>query len=368
MTPRSLLREHLKRFKPYVAGKPIEDVRREYGLTGRIAKLASNENPLGVSPLARAAMQDAVGDIWLYPDDQAVHFRKKIADRFGVGLENVATGAGSVELLELLATTFLTPDDNIVTSEKTFAVYELSAQKANAVVKLAEMIDGGYRYDTKALAALVDAKTKILYLANPTNPTGTWFTKDEFAELMAKVPEDVLVVYDAAYEEYITTDDMPRPLDYLAAGRRILYLRTFSKAYGMAGIRVGYGIGPKDIIDGLIVSRTSFTTNLLAQVGASAALDDSEFVAKSRDFNKKELDFLRAGLAKLPVVVPPSQTNFLLIDTQKPAPWLFEELQKVGVIVRPMHGYKMPNAIRVSSGLHEDNERFLHHLGILLAQ
>jgi len=367
MPEKNLLRGPLRAFNPYVAGKPIEEVRRELGLTGRIAKLASNENPLGTSPKALAAMRKAVEEVALYPDDNAYYLRAKVAKRYGLELDNVFAAAGSVEVLELCGQAFLDPGDRVITSERTFAIYHLVGAKANADVRLAPMIDAGFRYDLPAIVKLIDNKTKIIFLANPTNPTGTWFTKSEFDWFMERVPRDVLVVYDSAYEEYTTVSDMPRPMEHLRAGRRLLYVRTLSKAFGLAGARIGYALGPKDIVHGLMTCRTAFNTSLIAQEAAMAAIDDPEFVEKSREFNRVELEFLRKGLESLPVTIPPSQTNFLLIDTQKDAGWLFLELQKKGVIVRPMAGYAMPKAIRVSPGLREDNERFLAAMAELLS-
>lgn len=366
MSPRHLLREPLQAFRPYVAGKPIEEVRREHGLTGRIAKLASNENPLGTSPLALEAMRKAIEEVYLYPDDNAYYLRQKIAGKYQTTLDNVFVASGSVEVLELCGIAFLNPSDGVVTSEKTFAIYELVARKVGAQIRLAPMIDRGYRYDLKGLAARIDDRVKIVFLANPTNPTGTWFTQDEFDAFMERVPTDVLVVYDAAYEEYTTVDDMPDPMKHFRAGRRLLYIRTFSKAYGLAGMRIGFAIGPSDVVQGLMTCRFPFNANLVAQAGAMAALDDVDFVRRSREFNNTELDFLRKGLADLPVTVPPSQANFLLVDTPKDSAWLFVELQKRGVIVRPMGSYGMPCAIRVSPGLREDNERFLTNFRELL--
>jgi len=353
-------------FKPYIAGKPIEEVRREFGLTGRIAKLASNENPLGTSPKALKAMHEALDSVSLYPDDNAYYFRKKVAEIHGVTIDNVFAAAGSVEVIELSAIAFLNPGDAVLTSEKTFAIYNLAAVKADGELRLAPMTDGGYRYDLKAISELIDQKTKIIFLANPTNPTGTWFTGDEFDRLMSVVPKNVLVVYDSAYEEFSTASNMPDPMKYFRQGRRILYLRTFSKAYGLAGMRVGYAIGSTDIIHGLMTCRFPFNTSLVAQIGAIAAIEDHEFVKQSREHATKELEFLRDGLRDLPVIVPPSQANFLLVDTKKNAQWLFTELQKKGIIVRPMGGYNLPNAIRVSPGLREDNMAFLKHLKTLI--
>ena len=366
MPGKNLLRKALMSFKPYITGKPIDEVRRKYGLTGRIAKLASNENPLGVSPMALEAMQSALKHVWLYPDDSSYHFRSKIAETNGVEIDNVIAGAGSVEIIEQAAMAFLNPDDNIVTSERSFAIYSLVAHKAGVELRLARMCEGGYKYNLKTIPELIDEKTKIIFLANPTNPTGTWFEKAEFDAFMAEVPEDVLVVYDSAYQEYITADNMPDPMAHFRDGRRIMILRTFSKAYGLAGMRIGYGIAPEDIIAGLMTCRLPFNANLVAQAGAMAAMDDIEFVKRSREHNSVELEFLREGLKDLPVTVPPSQTNFVMIDTKKDAEWLFEELQKVGVIVRPQGGGAMPNAIRVNTGLREDNERFLEHFRRLI--
>lgn len=366
MPKNHLLREPLRAFKPYVAGKPIEEVRREFGLTGRIAKLASNENPLGTSPLALAAMRKAVEEVFLYPDDSSYYLRRRIAEKFGVGFDNVFAASGSVEVIELCGAAFLDSGDAVVTSATTFAMYELVARKAGAAVRLVPMCDGGYRYDLSQIGAQIDDRVKLVFLANPTNPTGTWFTRAEFDTFMDRVPRDVLVVYDAAYEEYTTTDDMPDPMVYVKAGRRLLYVRTFSKAYGLAGIRAGFALGPVDIVQGLMACRLPFNANLVAQAGAMAALDDAEFVRRSREFNQRELQFLRDGLRELPVTVPPSQANFLLIDTHKDANWLFVKLQQRGIIVRPMGGYGLAGAIRVSPGLREDNERFLAELRPML--
>jgi histidinol-phosphate aminotransferase len=362
MPPKHLLREPLRKFKPYVVGKPIEEVRREYGLSGRVAKLASNENPLGSSPLAVAAMRAAIEDVSLYPDDNAWYFRTKVAERLGVRFENVFAAAGSVEVIEIAATAFLNPGEVVVSSEKTFAMYALAAEKAGVEFRAAPMCDGGYRYDLEAMGRLLDERVKIVYLANPTNPTGTWFTREEFDRFVERVPEDAVIVYDAAYQEYITEPDLPEPMDAFRRGRRILVLRTMSKAYGLAGLRVGYAIGPEDVIHGLGTCRTPFNVNAVALVGALAALDDEEFVRRSREFNVRELEFLRRGLAGLPVTIPPSQTNFVFIDTPKQAAWLFAELQKVGVIVRPI-GRK---SVRVSPGLRGDNEKFVEHFRRLI--
>jgi len=363
---KNLLRKPLLSFKPYVAGKPIEEVRREHGITGRIAKLASNENPLGTSPLALEAMHKALDEVSLYPDDNAYYFRNKVAGRYGVSIDNIFAAAGSVEVIELAAIAFLNPGDNVVTSERTFAIYKLATIKSGATIREVPMTDGGYRYDLRAILKKITKRTKIVFLANPTNPTGTWFTRDEFDWFMAEVPEDVLVVYDSAYEEFCTVEDMPDPVKHFKAGRRILYSRTFSKAFGLAGIRVGFALGPEDMIHGLMTCRFPFNTSLIAQAGAMAAMDDDAFVSRSKQHTTRELAFLRDELAGMPVRVPPTQANFVLVDTNQDALRIFNELQKRGIIVRPMGGYGMPGAIRVSPGTREDNKAFIENLRDLL--
>ncbi len=365
---RNLLREPLRHFSPYVVGKPIDEVRRELGLTGRIAKLASNENPLGMSPKALECAKKALEECNFYPDDNAYHLRKRISEKFNCKYEEIMVSNGSVEILEMAAYAFLNPTDNIVSSERTFSIYYLAPMKMGAKLKLAPMIDGGYRYDLNAMADLIDENTKIVFLANPTNPTGTWFTKDEFRAFMKKVPEDVLVIYDNAYANFITNPELPDPMEYFNQGRRFLCLYTFSKAEGLAGLRIGFGLGPVDIMQGLNTVRTSFNANSVAQAAALGALDDDEFIQKTRDFTRKELDFIIDELKDYPFTIPPVQTNFLLIDTPKDGNWLFVELQKMGVIVRPMGGYDMPNAIRVSVGTHEDNVNFVEGMKKLFAE
>ena len=372
MTRKNLLRAPLRTFKNYVAGKPIEEVRREYGLTGPIAKLASNENPLGVSPLAAQALRDNIENVWLYADDASYYFRKRVARHYGVGIEHVIALSGSVEAIELCGYAFLTPDDAVVTSEHTFPIYYLVAQKAGATLKAVPMTDGGFRYDMAAInrAVLDEPGAKVVFLANPTNPGGTWFTAAEFDAFMEKVPEDVLVFYDSAYEEYAVVSDFPDPYKHFRAGRRIVISRTFSKAYGLAGARAAYAIGPEDIIAGMMTCRAPFNMTLLAQAAATAAMDDVDFVRRSREFNAGEMEFMRRGLEAMSVkvYVPPSQANFVLIDTPVKGVRLFEELQKKGLIVRPCGGYGYPNAIRVSFGLRPDNERFLREFEALLTR
>ncbi len=358
MSDRDYRRPPLRSFSPYVAGKPPEEVKRELGLTGHVAKLASNENPLGPSPKAVEAIRGVLDKLHMYPYDNSYYFKRAAAKHHGVSEDMIFAAAGSVEVIELVGTCLMEEGDEILTSERTFAIYYLATWKAGAKLVTVPMSDG-YAYDLDALAAAITPRTKIVFLANPTNPTGTWFTAEQFEAFMAKVPQDVLVVYDAAYHPYATSGDMPAPLSYLERGRDILVLYTFSKAHGLAGIRAGYAVGPARVISAINQGRFPFNMNIPAQVGAIAALDDDEHIARSRSYNQRELAWLREQLNDLPVTIPPSQTNFLLIDTPKDAKWLFIELQKRSVIVRPMGGYGMPQAIRVSPGSRQENQAFV---------
>ena len=358
MSERDYRKETLKSFKPYIVGKPIEEVKRELGLTGRIAKLASNENPLGVSPKALEAIRQHAADVNLYPDDNHFYLKQSIAAKQGLRVEELYIASGSVEIIEVIGNTFLQAGDEVIASAGSFAMYRLAAMKAGATFVETPLKDT-YHVDLDAMAAAITDKTKVIFFANPNNPTGTWATAAQFDAFMDKVPQDVLVVYDAAYFEYITDNDLPDPKKYFNQGRDFMVLHTFSKIYGMAGLRIGYGYGPKHIIAHLNLGRIPFNASVLAQVAAIAALDDDEFVNKTREFTRSELDYITAELADSPVTVVPSQTNFILIDTGKEGAWLFTELQKRGVIVRPMAGYGFPNAVRVNVGLHEDNERFV---------
>jgi histidinol-phosphate aminotransferase len=358
MTERDYRRPAMRPFKPYVAGKPSKEVQRELGIEGPVAKLASNENPLGPSPKALEAIRSVLDRLHLYPFDDAWYFRQAIARHHGVEPSMVFAASGSVEVIELCGVVLLEPQDEVLTSERTFAIYGLAAQKAGARLVLVPTRDG-YAYDLDAMAAAITPATKIIFLANPTNPTGTWFNSDEFDRFMARVPEDILVVYDEAYFHYTTAPDMPDPWKHLRAGRDLLILRTFSKSQGLAGLRVGYAVGPARVIGHVNLGRFPFNINLLAQVAGIAALEDRDHVEASRAFNQRELAFLRASIEDLDVTIPPSQANFILIDTRRDANWLFVELQKRGVIVRPMGGYGMPGAIRVNPGTHEENMLFI---------
>jgi len=315
--------------------------------------------------MAVAAIRDVLDKLHMYPYDDSYYFKLAVAEKYGISTDMVFAASGSVEAIELCGTCLLEAGDEVITSDRTFAIYYLATRKAGAKLLKVPCRDE-YYYDLDAMIGAINARTKLIFLANPTNPTGTWFTASEFDGFMERVPEDVLVIYDAAYHPYTSADDMPDPNAWVARGRDLLVLHTFSKAHGLAGIRAGYAIGPARVISAINQGRFPFNMNIPAQAAAIAALHDQEHLDRSRIFNHRELAWLREQLADLPVVIPPSRTNFLLIDTQRSANELFLELQKRGVVVRPMAGYGMPRAIRVSPGLREENERFVTALRELL--
>ncbi|MGH9436949.1 MAG: histidinol-phosphate transaminase [Terriglobia bacterium] len=343
------------RIRPYPAGKPIEEVERELGRTA--IKLASNENPLGPSLKAIEAMRRCVDRIHLYPDSAAYELTRKLAAFHSVEPSRVIVGAGSTELIELVAKTFLSAGDEGLTSESTFYIYRLAVEETGGRLVLVPMRRMGF--DLIALRQAISPRAKVIYLANPNNPTGTMFTDGEFDRFLDSLPAHLLVVLDEAYCHYVGRKDYPRSLDYVRAGRNVLVLRTFSKVYGLAGLRVGYGLGPPELIAWLNRVRSPFSTSRPAQAAAAAALGDQEHVARSIESNAAEMRFMADELTLLGVRFTPSSANFLLIDTARDCEQDFLRLLQEGIIVRPMKVYGLPTSLRVTLGTRQDNERFL---------
>src|SRR3972149_1057504 len=276
-------RDFLKKISPYKPGRPIEEVARVFGLKGEIIKLASNENPMGPSPMAVQALKNALVESNLYPDDSCFHLKKKLAERMGVEPGNIFVGNGSVEILPLIPLAYLGPEHSAVASQSAFIWFKIAAQIAAG--ELVEVPMKDYRHDLKAMLKAITNNTRLVFIANPNNPTGTIVTRAEVEDFFKNVPEDVLVVMDEAYFEYIDDPDYPESLRYLREGRNILILRTFSKVYGLAGVRLGYGMAPPEVIASLSKLRISFSVNLLSPVAGMAALDDHTHVEKSRATN-----------------------------------------------------------------------------------
>ncbi|MDE3178992.1 MAG: histidinol-phosphate transaminase [Acidobacteriota bacterium] len=353
-----LLPAWLSRIRPYPAGKPIEEVERELGI--KAIKLASNENPMGPSPRAVEAIRQAASRIHLYPDSAGRDLTETLARRYGLEPNQIILGAGSTELIELAAKTFLSAGDEGISSEFAFHIYQIAIQETGATLTLVPTRD--MALDLAAIRRAVTGRTRIIFLGNPNNPTGTMFSAREFDEFLGSLPAHVLAVLDEAYFDYVQRPDYSHSRDYALSGRNVLVLRTFSKVYGLAGMRLGYGFGPTPLIEALNRVRMPFNTSRLAQAGAIAALGDSEYVARSVEMNAREMRFVSQELTLLGLRFTPSAANFVLIDTARDCEEDFLRLLQEGVIVRPMKVYGLPTSLRVTIGTHEDNERFLEAL------
>ena len=353
-----LLPPWVMRIRPYPPGKPIEEVERELGHSA--VKLASNENPLGPSPGALEALRNSLDRANFYPDGGGYYLRQKLAEIRQLDMSQVILGSGSTDLIELVAKTFLTGADQGITSQSSFYIYRLAIEEMGA-----ELIQTPLRenaYDLAAIAHAVTQRTKIIYIANPNNPTGRMVTADDMDRFLDALPPRVLVVLDEAYYEYVRDPNYSHSLDYVRNGRNVLVLRTFSKVYGLAGLRLGYGMGHPELIEALNRVRSPFNANSLAQAAGLAALDDQEHVARSVESNAHEMKFVTEELALAGVRYTPSVGNFLLVDTGRDCEEDFIRLMHEGVIVRPMKLYGFPTSLRITIGKHEGNEKFLEGL------
>lgn len=337
---------------PYVPGKPIEELQRELGLT-RVIKLASNENPLGPSPKALAVVNETAASLHRYPDGGAFRLREALADRWKVTLDHIILGNGSDEILGMLARTFLSPGDEAVMADQTFVIYKMEVMAAHGKAVTVPLKQ--WRHDLSAMAAAITARTRLLFLCNPNNPTGTMVSAEEVGRLLSRVPEHVIVVFDEAYVEYVRSAEFPDSLAYVREGRNVIVLRTFSKIYGLAGLRIGYGVTTPEMTNLLNRVRPPFNANSIAQRAALAALDDDEHVANSRAVNQAGMEQVVAGLKTLGFAPIPSEANFVYFDAGRDGRELFEALLRQGVIVRHIEG----RMVRVTIGQTEDNQVFL---------
>ena len=357
----ALAQPGVQKLSPYVPGKPVDELARELNMDpASIVKLASNENPLGPSAKVLAAIRAELDELTRYPDGNGFVLKAKLAERYGVGAEQVTLGNGSNDILELVARAYLAPGLNAVFSAHAFAVYPIATQAVGAQAKVVPAVNFGH--DLPAMLAAIDANTRVVFIANPNNPTGTWFGKQALQDFLAAVPENVLVVLDEAYIEYAEGDELPDGLDYLAAHANLLVSRTFSKAYGLASLRVGYAISTAQIADVLNRVRQPFNVNSFALAAACAAFDDDEYLARSREINSAGMAQLEQGCRELGLSWIPSKANFLAIDFGRDTAGINQALLREGVIVRPVAGYGMPNHLRVSIGLPAENARFLEAL------
>ena len=337
--------------QPYVPGKPIEELERELGLSNSI-KLASNENPAGPSPAALEEIKASFSAINRYPDGAGYYLKKVLAEKLSVSEDELILGNGSNELLDITARTFMQDGDEAVMAVPSFVVYSMAVQSVGG--KSIQVPLNNYTHDLEAMSDAVTSRTKMIFIANPNNPTGTINRKVELDKMMEKVPENVLVVLDEAYYEYVSAPDYADSMKYLHSEKNILILRTFSKIYGLAGLRIGYGIAKKEILDHMNRLREPFNTNTIAQRAAVAALNDSEHVSHSRNVNEAGKRYLYNELGSIGAKYVPTEANFIYIPVEK-AMAVYEGLMKMGVIIRPMG----PNAIRVTIGLPEENKRFI---------
>lgn len=360
----NLAPKHIQAIAAYQGGKPISELAREMGLRVEdIVKLASNENPLGISPKAEFAIQDALQDIARYPDGNSYALRDAVSEKFGVKPNQIVFGNGSNDILELAARAFLTTDCETIYSQHAFAVYALVTQATGAKGIVVPAKDFGHNLE--AMLSAITAKTRIIFIANPNNPTGTLLAKKELLEFLRKVPEHVLVVLDEAYDEYLSEVHKSEAISWLNEFDRLIISRTFSKAYGLAGLRIGFGLCHPNIADMMNRVRQPFNVNSIAQAAAVATLEDDDFVARSYALNQAGMAQMIQGLQKLNLDYIPSYANFVSFKVQNAAQVNQQLLQK-GVIVRPIANYDMPDYLRVSIGLFSENTRFLEVLTQIL--
>lgn len=347
----------------YEPGKPIEETARELGLDPEtIVKLASNENPLGPAPAAIEAMKSEAAGVHIYPDGGGYKLRQALADHHGLGLENVVLGNGSNEIIELLCHCFLNPKAELIAAEHAFVVYKLMATLFGA--KYVEVADPDFIHDLEGMADAITEDTRLVFIANPNNPTGTMVNQEALDRFMDRLPDHVVAVLDEAYYEFL--DDAPDTVKYVREGRNVCVLRTFSKAYGLAGLRIGYGLASPQVAAILQKARQPFNANSMAQAAALAAMNDTEHVAKTMQTNREGLAYYEQAFAARGLEHVPSAANFVLVKVGD-GDDLFAKMLRKGVIVRAMSGYKLPEWVRISIGTMPENERCIEVLDEVLA-
>lgn len=357
--------QYIRSISPYQPGKPIGELARELGLDeSTIVKLASNENPLGMSPKARDAVVASLAEAARYPDGNGFDLKQALCKRYGVQADQLVLGNGSNDVLELVARAFLSPGTSAVFSQYAFAVYPLATNAAGA--RCISTPAKAFGHDLDAMLAAIEPDTRVVFVANPNNPTGTFIEGDEFETFLARVPQDVLVVLDEAYTEYLSADKRYDSLAWLSLYPNLLVCRTFSKAYGLGGLRVGFGVGHPEVIDLMNRVRQPFNVSSLALAAAAAALEDDEFLARTVDINQRGMVQLTEAFKELGLEWIPSDGNFVTVRFADAA-GVNTALLKAGVIVRPIAGYGLPEWLRVSIGLPEENQRFIDVLKLILA-
>ncbi len=355
--------------RPYMPGKPVDELERELGISN-IIKLASNENPLGPSPLAQAAAQAALSELGRYPDGNGFALRQALAAHHALGAERIVLGNGSNDVLEMIARAFLGPGRNAVLSEYAFAVYPLASQAVGAELRIATALPRNDEmplgHDLAALLTLVDENTGVVFIANPNNPTGTWLPPSAIDDFLTALPSNVIVVLDEAYFEYMAPELRPDSRGLLEKFANLIVTRTFSKVHGLAALRIGYGLSSAVVIDLLNRVRQPFNTNTVAMAAALASLADQDHVARSVETNAAGMRLYAEELPRMGLNFLPSQGNFLAVDFQREAQPIFDALLREGVILRPMGSYQLPTFLRITIGTEEENQRCLSALRKLL--
>lgn len=354
-----LIRENIGKIDTYQPGKPIEELEREYGIK-KAVKLASNENPLGPSPKALKAVMASIHGINRYPDSHGFYLKEKLSRKLGVTSDSIFLGNGSDEIIQLIAQAFLLPGEEVIMGDPTFSLYQMVVVAAEGKEVRVPLKD--FSYDLSSMAARITPQTKLIFINTPLNPTGTIVNKKDFEGFLEAVPPDVILVLDEAYGEYATDQSYPNFLNYLGSSKNIFILRTFSKIYGLAGLRIGYAIAPSFLVGCLNKLRAPFNTNSLAQAAALAALDDDDHLKQSLANNRNGLSYLYGELDQLGIEYLPTQANFFLMKVGEDAPGVYEALLKEGVIVRTMTGYGLQHYLRISVGLPSENQKFIKAL------
>ncbi|MBA3014144.1 MAG: histidinol-phosphate transaminase [Proteobacteria bacterium] len=357
--------DHIKHLVPYPPGKPLEELEREYGITGSI-KMASNENSLGPSPKAVQAISAALTNLHRYPDGSCYYLGQALANNLGVQPEQIVFGNGSDEIIALLAAALVMPGDEVISSKPSFLVYPKVAQAQGGINRIVPL--DGMRHDLKSILEQITDRTRLIFLDNPNNPTGTIFGKKEFEAFLSQVPDHVVTVLDEAYIDFTDPSQRIDIRTYLNGDQPVVGLRTFSKAYGLAGLRVGYGLMPPQIADCLHRVRGPFNVNSLAQVGAIAALKDTEHYDNTLAMTRNGISWLTERLSTIGLSPLPTHTNFFLVDLHRDSKNFYQALLQKGVIVRPMSAYALPTFIRITVGTATENERLLRAITDTLAE
>jgi histidinol-phosphate aminotransferase len=359
-------RKALDNVRPYIPGKPIEELKRELGIEDEIVKLASNESAAGMSPRAIAAAKQHIEQMFLYPDDECYYLKRGLAQHLGVAQENLLMGNGSVELILYAPLAYLYPDNEFLTSEQAFLIGKICATVVGA--QSTTIPEKDYKHDLNAILDAIGEKTKIIYIDNPSNPLGTKHSKKEIEDFVYAVPDGILIMLDEAYYEFACDSDFPDSIKFVKENRNVLILRTFSKIYGLAGLRIGYGIAPPEIISAIRKTRIPFNINRLGQIAALAALDDTEHVQRTIKLVEEGRSYFEKEFDKMGIFYIPSCTNFITMKPGCDVKKLLLAMQKKGVIIRPLAGYGIPEFARVTIGTPEQNRRFIETLQEVLAR